>query len=472
MVSVTRPWPRHPSRQHAASPSRAYLLYWRVREGGVKRLMLVIPMLLALGGAALAAIMLGVDRTVDETQLPGWLQFGEENSRTLLGAVVGGLLTVVVLVFWVRILTVQMTASAFSARQLQGFLRDRFQQVAMGLVIAALVYLLVVGQALPDGPEGLPTVPHLSVAVAGLLTVAVTVVILASVSEGTRSSQTGVLIRRIADQVIARIRRFHPELGTTETVGLMELQTPPPPEGPAHVIQASKSGWVQRINEDALLDALPRGAVAELQIRVGHYVTSGTPVCQVWAPSEDKPARPGAELAEAVNARVRRAITVGDGPTLEEDIGFGVRMLADVAERALAPATGDTSAAAEAIMRIGSILREVLCRDLPAPVRHDDADRELLRPREMSLNDYVETGFNRIRRSGAHSPDLAMTLLSTFGMLRHELARIHCLERAEPLHRQTHLLLQGARASGMIEDDFQELCQVAEREGLLTRQAV
>lgn len=469
-----RRYPRA-ARREEASPRSGVLWLTRIRERGLSYYPLIIPTLLTLAGLGLAAVMLTLDAGVGESAVPGPLsQLGETNVRNVLVALLGAQLTIVVLVFWVRIVAVSMASRMFSASLLQSFLHDRFQQVTMGLVIGVLAYSLVVSQAVPDTGAGMTTMPHYSVALALALALVVAVLVVGSVSEGARTSRTGSMLRRVGDDVLAQVRATHPERGQVHGAARADLASPEPPDRPSHVVRANHSGWVQRLEEDRLLSALPPGAVAELDVRVGHFLTEGTPLCRVWTASGDteRAPEPGQELDAAVDRNLRTAVVLGDGPTLEQDVAFGLRMLSDVAERALAPASGDTSAAEQAIVRLGVVLRELLVRDLPAPTRQDQHERMLLRPCELGIDDYVHKAFDRIRQAGVDSPAVAAALLNTLGMLREALEEVDRHAWVTPLQRQALLIVEGARCSGMLVADYHDVRDLAERQELVSPQEV
>lgn len=465
-----RRYPRA-ARREAVSPRRGEPWLQRIREGGISQFPLIIPVLLALAGMALAAVTLMIDAAWGEASVPMVLQqLGESNVRNILVALVGAQLTIVVLVFWVRMVAVSMASRMFSASVLQSFLHDRFQQVTMGLVIGVLAYTLIVSQAVPDTGAGMTAMPHLSVVIALVLAVVVAVVVVGSVSEGARVSRTGSLLRRVADDVLAQVRATHPERGAVHGAARADLASPEPPDRPHHVVTAAVSGWVQRLDEDRLLHALPPGAVVQLNVRAGNFLTEGTPLCRVWVADGDpeRPPEPGEHLDARVDASVHEAVVTGDGPTLEQDVSFGLRMLSDVAERALAPASGDTSAAEQAIVRIGVVLRELLLRDVPAPTRQDFQGRLLLRPHELGPSDFVDKGFDRIRQAGTGSSAVATALLNTLAMLRDGLEEVGRHAWVAPLQRQAVLIVEGARCSGMLAADYHGVRELAESQRLIS----
>ena len=120
---------------------------------------------------------------------------------------------------------------------------------------------------------------------------------------------------------------------------------------------------------------------------------------------------------------MRDAFTVGHDPTLERDLGFGIRQLVDIAERTLSQSSRDSTTAREVVMHLGAVLRELLLRDLPATSRSARPDAGSSRPRSTSLEEYVDAAFDRIRTYGAQYPEVALTLLSTIGTLLRELER-------------------------------------------------
>jgi hypothetical protein len=150
--------PRNPVRRRPASASSQPTALQRVREGGVRQLVLVIPAAYVLAAIVLAWGMLTVDGAVGDMAVPDSLRFGEENARSLLTSLTTAYLTVVALVFWVRMLAVQQSSDEFPSRILREFLTDAIQQHVMGFILGGLTYGLVVTRAVPDGGAGMPSV--------------------------------------------------------------------------------------------------------------------------------------------------------------------------------------------------------------------------------------------------------------------------------------------------------------------------
>lgn len=204
---------------------------------------------------------------------------------------------------------------------------------------------------------GEAVVPSLSVAVAVVLGVAATLVILAYVNYIGHAMRVGNLIEHVTNETVAGLH--HLPLHQVGDVSLDSTQEPHP-EGSGYVVRAQRSGWIQQAPSQALLAAIPAGSVVQLDVRVGVFVPADRPLCTVWPVPED-PTR--------VEALLREAIQLCPARTMQEDLAFGIRQLSDIALRALSPAVNDPTTAYEVIVHLGAILRQLLLRDLP-PITH------------------------------------------------------------------------------------------------------
>ena len=217
---------------------------------------------------------------------------------------------------------------------------------------------------------------------------------------------------------------------------------------------AHDSGWIQRIDLDAVLDALPPQATVELSVRAGDFVSEGIPLATVRT-------GPIGEPDEPVTAAVRSAVVIGVDPTLEQDLGYGIALLVDIAERAGSQTGSDSTTVREVVLHIGIVLRALLLRDLPPTWRTASAGRAVLLANQQSFGDYVSTAFERIRLTGAESPAIARCLLSTIEMLVGQLEAAGLPDRTAPLLREARLVLDTARESLTLEADYERLCDQA-----------
>ena len=130
-------------------------------------------------------------------------------------------------------------------------------------------------------------------------------------------------------------------------------------------------------------------------------------------------------------------VLLGLERTLDEDVAYGLRMLVDMAERALADSPFlDPTTAVQAIDRIHDCLRQLSCREFPDG-RHRDADGvvRLVVP-VMDWDAYVHLGFDEIRLAGAGSPQVTRRLSEALT----DLETVARPDRLAVLRRQRELL--------------------------------
>jgi uncharacterized membrane protein len=111
---------------------------------------------------------------------------------------------------------------------------------------------------------------------------------------------------------------------------------------------------IQVIDVPRVLRAAGRaGAMVEFQVGSGEEIVEGAVLALASGPPEP-----------ALEREVLKAITVGDERTFEQDPALALRLLADIALRALSPAVNDPTTAVQALDRIAGLLHVLATRDL------------------------------------------------------------------------------------------------------------
>ncbi len=414
----------------------------------VRHSLFFVPVVCVIFGLTLAAGMLALDRRVDLEGVPSVLHFTVDSARELLATAAGAIITVAGIVFALTGLSVQLASSQFSPRVVRGFLRDRSQQLAIGFMVGTFTYALVVLRAVRSPDGGPERVPVLSTALALGLTVAAVVAIVAFVSRTTHRLQSGELIRGVTEETIGAISRQFPPRGRGEPDRGGQVRS----AGPGRGVHARAMGWVAQISPDELLDALPRGGVARVEVRVGEFVHPGRRICTVWTDGAD----------DEADRKVNRAFAVGDSRTMQQDVGFGIRQIVDIALRALSPGVNDPTTAYECIVHLGAVTYEILRRDLPPQEKTGNADRRVVLA-GLSHADFVAQAFDEIRQSAASLPGLAYALVETLAGVAADLAEdgIADPSRTAPLARQARLVVAGVEQGSPLAEDLAPLEEAA-----------
>ena len=135
----------------------------RLRDSLLNSLWL-IPMLFAVGGAALALITLVIDRATDYDLIPQALTGPPAGAQAILTTFIGALVTLISIVLTVITVAVQLAMQQFSPRIVRPLLHERRNQCMVGLFAATLVLsLIVVPQTYPHEAGSGPALPGLSI---------------------------------------------------------------------------------------------------------------------------------------------------------------------------------------------------------------------------------------------------------------------------------------------------------------------
>jgi uncharacterized membrane protein len=196
-------------------------------------------------------------------------------------------------------------------------------------------------------------------------------------------------------------------------------------------------------------------AVIVMSHAVGDTILDGAPLLTVHGA--------GAHLPEQ---DLRRAVMLKLERTFAQDPKYPLRLLVDIAIKALSPAINDPTTAVQAIDQIEDLLRRLGRRDLDAGYARD-ADGKLRLDYPMpTWEDYLALAFDEIRQYGTTSVQVMRRLRSTLVDLA---ASLTSAERADAVRRYLKHLDRVIECSTLDDEDRVKARQ-EDRQGLgLTR---
>src|SRR6478736_1770687 len=169
-----------------------------------------------------------------------------DDARTLLSNVTGTVVTVIALVLGLTVVALQLSSTQFSPRLLRNFLRDRPNQVVLSVFVATFVYsaagLYTVGLAAGTRVEQFP---RLAVSGAIVLLFASMAMVVYFADHLAHSIQVDAIGARVEKDTLAVV---HGRLS-----GVVQ-QTAPSPPAWGGAIPAVRSGYLQTVQPDQLLD--------------------------------------------------------------------------------------------------------------------------------------------------------------------------------------------------------------------------
>ncbi|MDQ3702504.1 MAG: DUF2254 domain-containing protein [Chloroflexota bacterium] len=402
-----------------------------------------LPALITVAAAGLAWITVEMDSRMSAAARAGvTLAFGGgvEGARGVLDAISGTMITVTSVVFSLTFVALQLASSQFTPRVLRNFTGDRANQAVLGVFIGTFTYSLLVLRTIRSAvDDGTSFVPSISVGVAiGLALVSIGFLIF-YIHHTARTIQASVIIDRTTAETNTLVRRLFPQ-----TIGEPDaepLAAPVPVESPA-VVTAEHAGYLQAVDSDTLFDRAVEGRLTvRMEPAVGDFVLPGAALASVW---------PAGAAGDEVVDGIRSAFVLGLERTLQQDVEFGIRQLADIAIKALSPGINDPTTATICIDRLAEVLVNLGTRHAPERARRDDEGRVRFLARETTFVGAVDLAFDQIRHYGVGDAHVVAHLLETLGRI----AELVPSALRPALIGQASSLLESARESVRVPRDL------------------
>jgi uncharacterized membrane protein len=118
------------------------------------------------------------------------------------------------------------------------------------------------------------------------------------------------------------------------------------------------------------------------------------------------------DAVDRLQAAIRSAIGIGYERTGAQDVGYGLRQLTDVANKALSPGINDPTTAVHALGHVSAILCQLAGRDLRPVVLRDRDDEARVFLRRPGLGEIVDAAINQPRRYGSSDPQVMTRLFN------------------------------------------------------------
>ncbi len=395
----------------------------------------------ALGGAAAGLVQ--IDETGGANGILAVFPSGPPAARGVLVTIAGAIATVAGVAFSLTIISLQLVSQQFTPRALRGFLGDRLNQTIAGVFIGVVLYCLVALQWVKETDPRF--VPGLTVTLAVFLAFVALALLLVFIHHMGHSIQVSKITNRIAGETVALTASPYPSsygaddasADADEVVASWEREREPV------VVYVQESGFVQSV-DDVPATIEGKGFRIELLVAPGEFVTPRHPVARVWTEAE----------RDACAAAMRRAIAVGAERDFAQDIGYGLRQLADIAVKALSPSVNDPTTATTCIGYLQAILERVATAPRPGRVRRfAHRDVTIVMPRD-SFSDYLEA-FVQISRYATDARVIDALLRATLRVAKAAM-EADALDRAQAAGEVAGRIARRALASDSLDDEERE----------------
>ncbi len=367
-------------------------------------------------------------------------------AMAMYSAIASGMISLTGIVFSLTFVMVQFSATAYSPRLVMWIARDPVMSHSLGVFTATFLYAIAALGGVDRSDSG--KVPFISAWV-------VVALLLASVGMFV------ALIHRIGLLQINRMLIF------TGDQGRRVITTLYPSEMPLYqaaesdmfrdlpctqsLIHRGRPRSIQTVDVELLVRlAEDSGGVIEMLMAVGDTVVERLPVLRVFGagqPIDEK--------------RLRRAIAFGAERTFAQDPKYAIRLLVDIAIKALSPAINDPTTAVQSLDQIQDLLLRLGCRRLEIGKFRDSEGKLRLVLPFPAWDDLLRLAFDEIRAYGAGSAQV----MRRMNALVNDLITI-LPETRRPALRHWDLRLKNTIAHSFTDGEDRQEASKEDRQGL------
>jgi uncharacterized membrane protein len=348
-----------------------------------------VPLLGAVTGGLLAVLDLRMEGAVT---LPLTWSYSASTASSLLTTVSGAMMGLLGLVVTVGVLVVQMATGTLSPRFMRLWYRDRLQKVVLAAFTATFAFSFVLLGGVGEG-----SVPDLGVTLAGLAVCVDLVLLLLYLDRFVHTLRPVAVAAAVARSGLAVVAG----IGQGETAMSAKDHTGGVVESPKVAIRATKSGAIQAVHTRGIVAlATAQDLTCVFRCTVGDFVNAGGVIMDVYGAPDPRAIR-----------RLRGMVALGHERTIDQDPAFAVRIIVDIAIRALSPAVNDPTTATQMINHLGAVLAGLGARVLSGRGALVDSDGHLrVAVHTRSWEDYLDLGISEIRQYGRESPQICRRL--------------------------------------------------------------
>ena len=365
-----------------------------------------VPSMLVGLSIGLAAFLISMDHRVrfDPDFESSLLFLGKsEAARLILSTIATAMITIVSLTFSMTIVVLTLASSQFGPRLLYNFMRDRTNQIALGVFLACFVFCLVILRTV-EAESPTAFVPHLgttaAMAFSGIC-IGMLIYFIHHIADSIQATTVIANVRHELETIVTRMIPDSPQPNPEEEIEwrrLTELV-----DSDSLPLRAEGRGILQAIDHEALISwAKTYEVLIRLNHRPGEFVIRGDTLCEVF---------PAKSISEEQLMLLEGWFRFGSHRTLMQDIEFAFQQLVEIAVRALSSGINDPFTAMSCIDELGSGLALVAQRGAQPRILKDEEETPRVLVKAVDFEGVVDTAFNQIRQNGASHPAVMIRML-------------------------------------------------------------
>jgi uncharacterized membrane protein len=310
------------------------------------------------------------------------------SATAIYAAIASGMIALTGIVFSLTFVMVQFSATAYSPRLVLWIARDPVMSHALGTFTATFLYATAALAGIDRKGSG--KVPFVSTWVVVALLVASVGMFISLIHRIGLLQVNRMLIftgdqgRRVITTMYPSVKSVAAGNGSVDFHALPRAQT---------LIHRGRPRSIQAIDAPTLVDlAKSSDGVIEMVVAVGDTIVELTPLLHVFG------------TPQPINEReLRNGIEFGGERTFEQDPKYAIRLLVDIAIKALSPAINDPTTAVQALDQIEDLLLRLGLRHLEIGAFRDSNGKLRLVVPFPAWEDFLRLAFDEILSYGANS---------------------------------------------------------------------
>ena len=316
----------------------------------------------------------------------------ETATSTALQTIITLSLSFLVFTFGFLLVAIQVASGQLTPRIIAtALLRDNVIRLTTGLFVFTLLFAIGSVARLSASDN------RLILWLAGLLGLASICAFLYLIDYAARLLRPGSILSRIAEEGRKVIEDVYPRAAQAADGGPRTLVLGAPE---VTIPRRGNPAVVIAINIPALVaEARRMDCLVELVPRVGNFVDDGEPLFRIYGPKG------------MVNQRkLLNAVALAPERTIEQDATFAIRVIVDIANKALSPAINDPTTGVLAIDQLHRLLRRIGQRHLHDDLVCDSDRKGRLVLRTPNWDDFVKLACSEVRLYGGGNFQIARRL--------------------------------------------------------------
>jgi uncharacterized membrane protein len=377
----------------------------------------------------------------------GWVPgFALDREGAIAGAdyVIASTIAFIVFTFSSLLVAIQVASGQLTPRIIATtLLRDSGVRWSVALFVYALASAVAV-------KSRVDTIPHSFVSLMGIVGLSSVAVFLFLIDHAARLLRPVSIVGRIAQQGLKVFDDVYPNPIRGSSVPLPEAEKLGPLD--RTLSHRGSSAVVIAVNLGALVAEAKRADVTiEVAPRMGDFVARDDPLFLLR----------GRGSKEIDERKLCGQVALGPERTIEQDSIFALRVIVDIAIKALSPAINDPTTAVLAIDQLQRLLRTAGDRNLHNDRLFDSDGRLRVIFQTPNWEDFVHLAFNEIRQYGGGSTQVVRRPRAMIENLLQSLPE----DRLPALRQQQDLLDRTLEKLYAFPEDL-ALARIADSQGL------